>query len=66
MTETMNEADMSELQTMSFSLLHNIFLTIDDVTTALLYKMRQVVIVEEILPRTAMNGIVYASIRLEI
>lgn len=65
-TETMNEGDMAELVKASYQLWPGAPQVVDIVTTAVLYKYRQIVIMEILLPRTGVGSLIYGSIRLEI
>lgn len=65
-TETMNVHDMKELKLCSFRRWEGAEEEVDDVNLAVMYKARQVVIMEDLLPKTALGPLEYGSIRLEI
>lgn len=65
-TETMNDLDMSELQMCSLDMVGEGEGVVDDVTVVYVYKVRQIVFMEDVLQCTGLKGLVYGSIRLEI
>lgn len=62
----MNERDTSELQVCSFNMVGEGEWVVYDVTVAYLYKVRWIVLIEDVVLYNGLKGLVYGSLRLEI